>query len=296
LGSTLDTTLSAWADACHAQGGTVILPHFPNPNGEPAALVATGRIDAVEMIVHAPYNHMEYYRYLNAGYRLPLAGGTDKMSADVAVGQYRTYVFIPPDEEFSYQSWCRNLALGRSFLSAGPLLEFSVDGAQIGDTVRLPAGGGTVEVSATARSIFPLHTLQIVQGGEVVAQTDELNGARTLHLRERLAVRGDTWLCARASGPKYTPLVHYDVWQRGIFAHTSPIHVTCGANEWHLADASSLQYLLTLVDGSLEYIRTRSAQREPDRVTHHHGEADHMAFLERPFLQAREALLRRLGG
>jgi hypothetical protein len=67
LGGTLETTLSAWADACHAQGGTVILPHFPNPNAEPAALVATGRIDAVEMIVCAPYNHLEYYRYLNAG-------------------------------------------------------------------------------------------------------------------------------------------------------------------------------------------------------------------------------------
>ena len=116
-----------------------------------------------------PYNHLEYYRYLNAGYRLPLVGGTDKMSSEVAVGQYRTYVHIPPDEEFSYDSWCRNLQLGRTFLSGGPLLEFSVDGAQIGDTVQLPAGGGTVEVSATARSMLPVHTLQIVQNGQVVA-------------------------------------------------------------------------------------------------------------------------------
>src|SRR5205814_2181119 len=44
LGGTLETTMAAWADACHAQGGTVILPHLPNPNGEPAALIATGRV------------------------------------------------------------------------------------------------------------------------------------------------------------------------------------------------------------------------------------------------------------
>jgi hypothetical protein len=37
-----------------------------------------GRADAVEMIVCDPYNHLEYYRYLNTGYRLPLVGGTDK--------------------------------------------------------------------------------------------------------------------------------------------------------------------------------------------------------------------------
>src|SRR5262249_11025724 len=139
LGGTLETTMAAWADACHAQGGTVVLPHLPTPNGEPAALIATGRVDAVEIIRFQPYVHAEYYRYLNAGYWLPLVGGTDKMSSEVAVGQYRTYVRIPADEEFSYESWCRNLRAGRTFLSGGPILDLSVEGAEIGDTVRLGA-------------------------------------------------------------------------------------------------------------------------------------------------------------
>ena len=52
IGGTLEVTMSAWADAAHAQGGTVIIPHLPTPNGEPAALIATGRADAVEMLVH----------------------------------------------------------------------------------------------------------------------------------------------------------------------------------------------------------------------------------------------------
>lgn len=293
LGSTLETTLSAWADACHAQGGTVILPHFPLPNGEPAALVATGRVDAVEMITHQPFNHLEYYRYLNAGYRLPLVGGTDKMSSAVAVGQYRTYVRIPPDQEFTYANWCRNLRAGRTFLSGGPLVEFSVDGAQVGDTVSLPAKGGTVHVRATARSILPIHTLQVVRNGEVVAQTDEANGARLLTLQSEVRIDGDSWLCARAGGPNYVPIAHHDVWSRGVFAHTSPVYVSCGG-EWAKADASGLEYLLTLVHGSLEYVRTMSPQRPPATVTHHHGQADHLAYLERPFLQAEAALQARL--
>ena len=44
----LETTLTRWADECHAQGGTVVLAHFPVPNGEAAALIATGRLDGVE--------------------------------------------------------------------------------------------------------------------------------------------------------------------------------------------------------------------------------------------------------
>ena len=294
LGGTLETTLSAWADACHAQGGTVVVPHFPNPNGEPAALVATRRADAVEMIVCQPYNHFEYYRYLNAGYRLPLVGGTDKMSSSVAVGQYRTYVYIPPDEQFSYAAWCRNLTAGRTFLSGGPLLEFSVDGAQIGDTLQLPAGGGTVEVQATARSILPVHTLQIVHNGRVVAQTDEPRGARSLSLHTGLAVGEHGWLCARVSGPNYEPIAHHDTWSRGVFAHTSPIYVASGG-DWAMADRSGLEYMLTLVGGSLEYIRQLSPRWRPGQVTHHHAEADHQAYLERPFLEAQAALRARLG-
>ena len=77
--------MSDWADRCHAQGGTVIIPHLPNPNGEPATLIAMGRADTVEMLRHWMYNHKEYYRYLNWGYKLPLVGGTDKMSNDVPV-------------------------------------------------------------------------------------------------------------------------------------------------------------------------------------------------------------------
>ncbi|MBV9546603.1 MAG: CehA/McbA family metallohydrolase, partial [Chloroflexi bacterium] len=298
LGGGLETTLSAWADACHAQGGTVILPHFPNPNAEPATLVATGRADAVEMINTRMYNHLEYYRYLNSGYRLPLVGGTDKMSSDVAVGQYRTYVYIPPDEDFSYASWTRNLRLGRTVMSGGPLIEFSVDGARVGDTLRLPADGGGVEVTARVRSVLPVGVLEIVQGGAVVAQANSsttTDGVHELSLSVRLPVRGTTWLCARAGGPTYSDWVpHHDVWNRGVFAHTSPIYVTCGDGEWQLADQSGLEYMLTLVEGSLAYIRGRSDPSVTDRVTHHHGEADHRAFLERPFLEAQATLQARL--
>ncbi|HEY3061717.1 MAG TPA: CehA/McbA family metallohydrolase [Chloroflexota bacterium] len=296
LGGTMETTLSAWADACHAQDGTVILPHFPNPNGEPATLIATGRIDAVEMIRNAAYNHAQYYRYLNTGYRLPLVGGTDKMSSGVAVGQYRTYVYIPQDEDFTYSSWCQGLKAGRTFLSGGPLLELSVEGAQIGDTVSLPAAGGTVEVSTTARSTIPIHTLQIVQNGQVVAQTDSDSpaGSRSLTLRSRVRVTEHSWLAARVGGPNYQQLSHHDVWQRGVFAHTSPIYVACGSDSWSRHDPEGLHYMQTLVEGSLEYIRHIAPHDRSAATTHHHGEPDHQAYLERPFHQALAALQARL--
>lgn len=292
LGGGLDITMSHWADAAHEQGATVILPHLPTPNAESAVLVATGRADAVEMLDFLTFEHLEYYRYLNGGYRLPLVGGTDKMSNETPVGLYRTYVHIPQDEEFTYDNWCKALKLGRTFLSGGALLWFTVEGQPIGSEIKLK-GGGTIEVEAVARSIFPLHTLQIVQAGHVVAETTAEKGARELRLHTYLKIERDTWMACRCAGPGYTARPHYDHRQRGIMAHTSPIYVTC-QDQYAAFDSASAQYMLTLIEGGLAYIRHRSPQHQAEKTTYHHGLSDHIAYLEQPFNQAMEALHRRL--
>ena len=51
---------------------------------------------------------------------------------------------------------------------------------------------------------------------------------------------------------------------------------------------------LTLVGGSLEYNRQMSPQRPAGTVSHQHGQADHLGYLERPFLEAQAALRARL--
>ena len=289
IGGSMETTLSYWADEAHAQGGFVINPHFPNPNGEPAALVATGRLDGVEMIRQTEFNHIEYYRYLNGGYRLPLVGGTDKMSSDVPVGLYRTYARLPDDEEFGYNAWCRSVASGRTFLSGGPIIHFSVDGKAIGDTVNL-SGPGTVEVEAWAESIFPINVLQIIRDGKVVAQTESLNGTRRLELREKITIDKHTWLAARCGGPEYMGSFHHiDAMQRGVFAHTSPVYVSVGGDWWMFSEETA-RYMLTLIEGSISYIRDTSMQHMHGGVTHHHGQDDHIAYLEAPFHEAHAAV------
>jgi hypothetical protein len=169
-----------------------------------------------------------------------------------------------------------------------------VEGHPIGDLLTLPGHGGTVEVEASAASVLPIHRLEIVQQGRVVAATEEAGGARRLRLRARLPIRSHTWLAARVSGPGYFEAVpHHDVWQRGVMAHTSPVYLAVG-DVWELYDPEVATYMLTLLEGSLAYIRSRSRQYRPGSVTHFHGEADHQAFLERPFHEALQAIHARM--
>ena len=290
----LETTLSHWADACRAQGGTVILPHIPNPNGEPSTLIATNRIDAVEYLTNAEYGHIEYYRYLNCGYKLPLVGGTDKMSSDVPVGLYRTYVHIPEEEEFNYHNWCKYLKAGNTFLSGGPIIRLSVNGEPIGSTINLKGNGGTIEVSASCQSIFPIYSLEIVKNGEVIDRVEDLNGQKSLTLNCSINCDRHSWVIARCGGPNYPQAIsHYDGWSRGIIAHTSPIYIAVGG-EWWMFDLETANYMITLAEGSLSYIRNTARHYNPSQTTHHHGEQNHLEFLERPFQEAIQALHQRM--
>ncbi len=59
-------------------------------------------------------------------------------------------------------------------------------------------------------------------------------------------------------------------------------------------DEAATKYMLTLIEGGLTYIGGMAPQHVPGTITHRHAEDDHIAFLRRPFLEAREAVQRRL--
>jgi hypothetical protein len=289
LGGAVETTPSRWADAAHAQGALVVAAHFPTPNAEAPVLVATGRADAIEMYDQLAFEHIEYYRYLNDGYRLPLVAGTDKMSASVPVGLYRTYAHL--DEAFSYEAWFDAIRAGRTFISSGPMIRLSVDGQPIGSTLRVQQGA-SVEVECEASSALPMASLQLLDRGRVVEEVGGGDPVRNLRLRATVRVDGPTWLAARCGGPGYTRIGHFDKHRRGIMAHTSPVYLATG-QEYDLRDAATSTYMLSVISAGREYLRNGSAQYPPGTVTHKHHEADHLAYLEAPYLEAERAILGR---
>jgi hypothetical protein len=127
-----------------------------------------------------------------------------------------------------------------------------------------------------------------------VASVEDAQGKKELSLRARLNIDHDTWLAARAGGRGYDDIVrHHDELKRGIMAHSSPVYVTLG-EQWQMRSPETMQYMLTLLHGGLDYVRERSPQYPPGQVSHHHLEADHLAYLERPFIEAIQAVRSRM--
>ncbi len=57
-----------------------------------------------------------------------------------------------------------------------------------------------------------------------------------------------------------------------------------------MTDAEGLRYIRTLVEGARDYVRHTAVRRSDQATTHHHGEPDHLTWLERPFTEALHAL------
>jgi len=178
-----------------------------------------------------------YYKLLNSGFRLPVAGGTDPFSdvpRDPPVGTSRAYVRV--EGPLTFRKWLEGLKEGRSFATNGPLLRFTVNEREIGDELAFDEGA-VVRVEATVLSNVPIESLEVVVNGEIVKATD------TTSILIELPLEQSSWIAARALGP-----AHQLVGDAYAFAHTSPIYVRIGDTRFGDADQAAffVQYIQRL--------------------------------------------------
>lgn len=262
IGSPLTELIADWADRCHASGGLVVAAHFPLPYAEIATDIVTGRIDAIELQCFAPGldnpSILEWYRFLNCGFRLPVTGGTDKMSAEVPVGAVRTYARIDPGVPPTFDAWAAAVRAGRTFATSGPVIELEVDGHAIGDIVELPPSGGRLEVRARVRAAQSvIRALEIVVNGEVVATSEPATATDDLTLSVPIDVRSGSWIAARS---RSNHEIH-SAFATSMAAHTSPIYVEVPDRPLvSPRDASAIGHI---IDGTLAWVRDLAVIERP---------------------------------
>lgn len=296
IGGWEEVSLVDWCSGCKAQGGQVFAQLTPTPHAEVCAAIALGLVDAVEVrwfdfgfAAHmqidghwgeTPFAFpgvQQWYAYLNAGYRLPAIGGTDKMSNGMAVGALRTYGYLGDGASFDYDAWCAAITRGRTFVSTGPTLVLSVDGKGPGEVIQLPADGRDLRVTAVARGAQPFEVIDLVRNGQVVARANADSDGLSADLDVTVRVDDSSWLAARCYGRGKL----YTQYPIDIAAHTSPVYVSVANRpQSSTRDAS---YLLSLIEGGAAYLEKLAVWRSESARLHH------LARLE----EGRRAILRR---
>ena len=251
-------TMADVLDRTHEQGGFVAWAHFPYPSGELAVDMALGKVDSIDLMTMGDaFNDVfgllgpadTWYRFLSLGFRVPATAGTDKMTNQVVLGAVRTYVKV--DGPLSYQGWIDGIRAGRTFTTTGPMMKFSVDGAEIGDTITT-SSGKTVTVNVEVSSRIPMERIEIIVGGEIVATKENPTGARKVSFTVDVPIDGSTWIAARTSSSEHLPF-NVDI---PIFAHTSPIYVEVPGRP--IGSAEDAAYFAKQCEDAIVWAKTKA--------------------------------------
>ncbi|MBX3050195.1 MAG: CehA/McbA family metallohydrolase [Caldilineaceae bacterium] len=251
LGDAQEVVMAEWAQRCIEQGGLVVMPHAPNPQLERAADIVLGLVNAIELMTFNPhdaqlnpYGIADWYRYLNLGYQVPLVGGSDKMAAASLLGGVRTYAHLG-GREFSYENWMAAVRTGNTFATVGPLAELLVEGVPPGGQVRLPASGGSIDISWRVESTrVPIELVETVIDGHAL-DTWHANGEMAAEGSISLSVTKSCWVALRVRGS-------YRGTAGDIAAHTSAVQVLVG--DQPLFNETDADAVLSQIEGSIAYL------------------------------------------
>jgi len=231
------------------QDAATVWSHFSNlPGLESVIAIPLGLIDAVELITYddptqlpshwTPWDFSGmsqvefpamrcmdlYYQYLNAGFKIPITAGTDKMGDDIPVGSNRHY--IPVTGEATYDKWIEGLKSGRGFVTNGPMLNFTVDDHISGDT-HIFGGEKTVKVRVEARSLLPFARLEIIVNGNLFSWKYlldywEKRDLYSLELEAEITLPRSAWVAARVTSPDTPEIMPRNL---TVFAHSNPVYL-----------------------------------------------------------------------
>lgn len=254
-----DWSLADWCDQCHRKRGLVIGVDVWREDtgftpGEILADLILGKVDALEISAsrRGVFDAFrDWYGLLNCGFCVPLVAGSGKDSNKTVLGGIRTYARIQPAGEFTYKNWIEAVRAGRTFVTNGPLLSFTVNGEDPGATITLPATASTVRVRAQARSMVPFEQLELVSNGVVIASAAASAPPATALLAVDVPCLESGWLAARCrSEQQVSP--HWVT--RYVFAHSAPIYLQV-ENRPRPPDAAEVSELLGHLDSVLDWVR-----------------------------------------
>ena len=174
--------------------------------------VTTNQIDFVELLQFLKLNTLDYYEYLNLGFRITAAAGSDFPWAST-IGEVRTLVYTGKD--FTPDSWFAGLKAGNTFVTNGPAIFLTVDD-QLPGTEVVKKSNATVKISAKALSqqqIGKIKRIAIYNNEGLISEALNVTNKDSIEIKLTHKLKHSQWIAAVVNC------------ENGAVAHTTPVYV-----------------------------------------------------------------------
>lgn len=174
--------------------------------------VTTNEIDFVELLQFLKLNTLDYYDYLNLGFRIAAAAGSDFPWAST-IGEVRTLAYT--GNNFTPDTWFAALKAGHTFVTNGPALFLTADGKMPGTEI-IKSAGSAIKISAKAFSNATIGTIKkiaVYNNGGLIGEMDNINNSDSIELKITHPLKRSQWIAAVVNC------------SNGAVAHTTPIYV-----------------------------------------------------------------------
>jgi hypothetical protein len=198
---------------------------------------ALGSVQAMEWSHSSRAQLRMWHHALNNDLHITPTGGEDSINSlhrTNLIGSVRTYVHL--NGPLTAEAWLNGLRQGHTFFSTGPLMDFHINGRLPGDTIKLPATGGSLSIEGTVWSIAPLTKVVLYSNGQVVKELPTSG-----HFTEQVRVSQSGWYSLYAEGPAsgYLDALYAQ-------AATSAIRVSVGDRP--IRNRDSAEYFIRWID------------------------------------------------
>ncbi len=244
-------------DLAHEQGAIVGYVHpfdtYPDPSKPEELLthelpvdVALGKVDYMEIVAFSDHlaTAKVWYQLLNCGFKIPAGAGSDTManfsSLRGPVGMNR--VFVDTGKKLNHANFLKGIKAGKTFATNGPLLDFTIGKAHVGDALNLPQGKHELIFRAELKSIVPVDHFEIIGNGKVVSSIPLGKDKKFVKAILKLPVDKSGWYTLRA----YSKKSKHPVLDIYPFATTSPIYVYVGAKP--IRSINDAKYFINWID------------------------------------------------
>ena len=167
-----------------------------------ATIMNTNTIRFIEVMQGDGGMYLYWYRMLNSGFKIAPLAGTDFPFNTPYPGRVRFYTKL--NGPFNLRNWLDGVLAGRTFVTTGPVLEFTINGSEMGAELTLQTPGA-VHLKArvqTDPAQEVIHSFSVIMNGENVKTITHKKGASELTLELEMPVKRACWVAVHAKGKK----------------------------------------------------------------------------------------------